>query len=563
MSIYHDRRLLIPFRSSLLPQIFTDTLVIGTGVAGLRAAIDAAAHGDVVVLAKEAVDLSNTSWAQGGIASVRAADDSVQSHVRDTLEAGAGLCDPRAVEVLVEEGPREVERLIEWGMRLDLGGDGAPALALEGGHRHARIVHADGDATGHELARCLVERVRATRGVRVFDRCFAIDLLRASGSSRRVVGALTWHPRHGLQIIWARATVLATGGAGQVYRETTNPKVATGDGLAMAWRAGADLCDLEFMQFHPTALYVAGAGRMLISEAVRGEGAFLVDRSGERFMPAVHPMAELAPRDVVSRAIVERMASTGDGKVFLDCRHFEPGRFAARFPGLDRMLRGFDIDAGTSLVPVTPAAHYTIGGVRADLDGRTSLPGLYACGEVASNGVHGANRLASNSLLEGLVFGRRVAAAIVRDAPAEVMPRSIVSEVATHQHGELDLADVRSSLRSAMWRNVGIVRSGERLRDVVDMFSFWGRYGMDEVFRDPEGWEVQNLLTVGYLMTKAALHRPGSVGTHWRSDGASASAETGPCRMVWNIDAEAPGIVPVTGAEAAMAVPAADAGDRP
>ena len=544
MTIYHDRRLLIPFRSALLPQIFTDTLVIGTGVAGLRAAIEAARHGDVIVMAKEAVDHSNTSWAQGGIAAVLAHGDSVDSHVRDTLDAGAGLCDEAAVRTLVEEGPREVERLLEWGMRIDRTQDGAPALGLEGGHRHARIVHSDGDATGHELARCLVERTRATRGIRVFDRCFAVDLLRTSGSSRRVAGALTWHPRHGLQIVWARATVLASGGAGQVYRETTNPRVATGDGLAMAWRAGADLADLEFMQFHPTALYVAGAGRMLISEAVRGEGAHLVDRDGTRFMQGVHPMAELAPRDVVSQAIVAHLARTGGSHVFLDCRHFPPGRFAGRFPGLARMLAGFDIDPATAPIPVTPAAHYTIGGVRTDLDGRTSLEGLYACGEAASNGVHGANRLASNSLLEGLVFGRRVAEAIVRDQHPDVLPRSIVSEVTTAPHGELDLADIRSSLRSAMWRNVGIERHGDRLRDVLGMFGFWGRYGMDEVFDSPEGWEVQNLLTVGFLMTRAALERNETRGTHARTDAPGEQA--GPAvRYVWNVARESAAEVPV------------------
>lgn len=544
MTIYHDRRLLIPFRSALLPQIFTDTLVIGTGVAGLRAAIEAARHGDVIVMAKEAVDHSNTSWAQGGIAAVLAHGDSVDSHVRDTLDAGAGLCDEAAVRTLVEEGPREVERLLEWGMRIDRTQDGAPALGLEGGHRHARIVHSDGDATGHELARCLVERTRATRGIRVFDRCFAVDLLRTSGSSRRVAGALTWHPRHGLQIVWARATVLASGGAGQVYRETTNPRVATGDGLAMAWRAGADLADLEFMQFHPTALYVAGAGRMLISEAVRGEGAHLVDRDGTRFMQGVHPMAELAPRDVVSQAIVAHLARTGGSHVFLDCRHFPPGRFAGRFPGLARMLAGFDIDPATAPIPVTPAAHYTIGGVRTDLDGRTSLEGLYACGEAASNGVHGANRLASNSLLEGLVFGRRVAEAIVRDQHPDVLPRSIVSEVTTAPHGELDLADIRSSLRSAMWRNVGIERHGDRLRDVLGMFGFWGRYGMDEVFDSPEGWEVQNLLTVGFLMTRAALERNETRGTHARADAPGEQA--GPAvRYVWNVARESAAEVPV------------------
>jgi L-aspartate oxidase len=544
MRLYHDRRHLIPFRSALLPQIFTDVLVVGTGVAGLRTAIEAARHGDVIVLAKEAVDLSNTSWAQGGIAAAIAADDSLESHVADTLEAGAGLCDPAAVRTLVAEGPRELSQLLEWGMQVDRAADGSPALGLEGGHRHARIVHSDGDATGHELARCLIARTRATRGIRVFDRCFAVDLLRAPDGSGRVTGALTWHPRFGLQIVWARATVLASGGAGQAYRETTNPKVATGDGVAMAWRAGAALSDLEFFQFHPTALYVAGAGRLLISEAVRGEGAHLVDERGDRFMQGVHPMAELAPRDVVSAAIVRHLAESGGGRVYLDCRHFPAGRFASRFPGLHRMLAGFDLDPARDRIPVTPAAHYMIGGVRTDLDGRTGLPGLWACGEVAATGVHGANRLASNSLLEGLVFGRRVAESVVRDAPGEALPRQVTSEVATGAHGELDLSDIRSSLRSAMWRNVGVERSGDKLADVLTMFEFWGRYGMDEVFDSPEGWEVQNLLTVGSLMTRAALERHESRGTHRRVDAPGPAP--GRCgHLDWSIGSDRPALRPV------------------
>jgi L-aspartate oxidase len=545
MHIYHDRRFLIPFRSALLPQIFTDVLVIGTGVAGLRTAIEAAAHGDVIVIAKEAVDLSNTSWAQGGIAAVLSDQDTVASHVADTLEAGAGLCDIGAVNALVDEGRHEIARLLEWGMRIDRAADGSPALGLEGGHHHARIVHTDGDATGYELARCLIERVRATRGIRVFDRCFVIDLLRAADGSGRVLGALTWHPRYGLQIMWARATVLASGGAGQVFRETTNPKVATGDGVAMAWRAGAELSDLEFFQFHPTALYVAGAGRMLISEAVRGEGAHLVNRNGDRFMQGLHPMAELAPRDVVSKSIVRHLAGSGESHIFLDCRHFAPGRFVERFPGLARMLAGFDIDPTRDRIPVTPAAHYMIGGVRTDLDGRTSLPGLWACGEVAANGVHGANRLASNSLLDGLVFGRRVAVSIAREAPPDVLPRAIVSEVHTAAHGELDLADIRSSLRSAMWRNVGIERSGAHLTDVLSMFAFWGRYGMDEVFSTPEGWEVQNLLTVGLLMTRAALARSESRGTHQRTD-VPATDPAQAHHVAWSINQLDP-VVPALG----------------
>lgn len=543
-----QRRHLIPFRSSLLPQIFTDTLVVGSGVAGLRCAIEASSLGDVIVLAKESLDLSSTSWAQGGIATVRSAEDSIAQHEADTLEAGAGLCDPQAVAVLVREGPGEVEQMIEWGMRVDRDADGSVSLGREGGHRQDRIVHADGDATGAALAAALIARVRALGSVRLFDRCFALDVLtRDDAGERRAAGVLTWHPRFGLQIVWARAVVLACGGAGQVYRETTNPKVATGDAVAMAWRAGVTVADLEFMQFHPTSLYVAGAPRHLISEAVRGEGAWLVDASGERFMHGVHPMAELAPRDIVSRGIVEHLARTGQSHAFLDCRHLgggEPGFFARRFPGLDRMLAGFGLDASRELIPVNPAAHYTIGGVLTDLSGRTSLRGLYACGESASNGVHGANRLASNSLLDGLVFGRRVAHALAADALPDPVPVHTDSRIDVPERGDLDVADIRASLRSAMWRNVGVQRSATRLGDVLKMIEFWGRYGLHAVFERPSGWEAQNLLTVAHLMARAALERTESRGTHWRSD-APEPSPAWRVRLAWTPGRDQPDRLPI------------------
>jgi len=520
--VIDTRRYLIPFRTLLLPHILTDTLVIGSGVAGLRAAIGAAEHGDVIVLAKDAVDLSSTAWAQGGIAAALDDADSADDHARDTIEAGAGLCDLDAVRTLVGEGPERVEELIRWGMRVDRDSTGRPELGLEGGHRRARIVHSDGDTTGREVVRCLLETVRARESIRIFDRCFAIDLLTACGESgrgdSRVLGAITFHPRYGLQVIWSRATILACGGAGQVHRETTNPRVATGDGLAMAWRAGATLADLEFTQFHPTTLYIAGAARALVSEAVRGEGALLIDRDGRRFMTDRHEMADLAPRDVVSRAIADHLARTRQPFVLLDCRHFPDGRFAERFPGLARMLKAFDLDPQRDPIPVHPAAHYTIGGVWTDLHGRTSLPGLYACGETACSGLHGANRLASNGLLEGLVFGARAAAAALEMRDATRAPIQIISDIRLSVHGELDLVDVRSSLRSAMWRNVGIERTGQKLEDVVEMFDFWSRYALDKILDDPEGWETQNMLIVGALMTRAAAWRTESRGTHCRLD---------------------------------------------
>jgi len=516
MSLFDDRRYLIPFRSQLLPQLFTDTLIIGGGVAGLRAALEAARHGSVFVLAKGPMDLSNTQYAQGGIAAALDERDSTEAHFRDTMTAGAGLCEPDAVRMLVEDGPGEIEWLLQSGMRVDRGQHGSPQLGLEGGHGHARIVHTDGDMTGRELMRALCALVEKTPGIRLFDRCFAIDL--CTDPHGRVAGAITWHPRFGLQVIWARATILAAGGAGQVYRETSNPRVATGDAIAMAWRAGAVVRDLEFMQFHPTTLYIAGAPRHLISEAVRGEGATLVDRLGNRIMAGRHPQEDLAPRDIVTRGIVEHLAHAGDSHAFLDARRLGSAGFAARFPGLATMLGGYGIDGGVDLIPVHPAAHYTVGGVQADIEGRTNLAGLYACGEVASNGVHGANRLASNSLLEGLVFGRRTVLTALKDSLPDPVPMQWESRVRTSVAGELDLDDVRSSLRSAMWRNVGIVRDGAKMRDCLDMFSFWGRYALGSVFENPDGWETQNLLTVGHLMTRAAAERRETRGTHVRVD---------------------------------------------
>ena len=535
-----DRPLLIPFRSSLLPQIFCDTVVVGSGVAGLRTSIALADRSDVILIAKEALDLSNTSWAQGGIAAALSPEDTFDGHVADTLEAGAGLCEPEAVRTLVEQGADEVRRLLAWGMRVDRDDAGAPKLGLEGGHHHHRILHTDGDATGTELARCLIERARQAARLRIFDRCFALDILvDTRGGSRRAAGVLTWHPRHGLQILWARAVVLATGGCGQLWRETSNPRVATGDGVAMAWRAGATLADLEFMQFHPTTLYVAGAPRHLISEAVRGEGAQLVDRQGRSIMEGVHELGPLATRDIVSRAIIGHLARTGESHALLDARAMGSDGFRGRFPGLARMLAGYGLDAGRDLVPVHPAAHYFVGGVRTDLDGRTDLPGLYACGEVAATGVHGANRLASNSLLEGLVFGARVAAAIEADDAPQAGPFAIVHEVETPERGELDLSDIRSSLRSAMWRNVGVERTGTRLQDVLGMFSFWKRYALERVFDAPEGWELQNMLTLGRLVTQAALERTESRGTHARTDHPGASEALG-CHLLWHRDRAGP-----------------------
>ena len=536
LDAYDERRYLIPFRSALLPQIFTDTLIIGTGVAGLRAAIEASAGSDrdVIVLAKESFDVSNTSWAQGGIAGVLADDDTTADHVDDTLAAGAGLCDRRRVQILTAEGPARIHELLQWGMPVDTTEEGEISLGREGGHHQHRIVHSDGDRTGAAVTTCLIQQLQSRQNVRTFERCFALDLLTPGDNAHDtagnlpVLGAITWHRRYGLQIIWARTTILATGGAGQVYRETTNSPVATGDGMAMAHRAGAQTADMAFMQFHPTTLYVAGATRALVTEAIRGEGAHLVDREGHRFMLSQHEMAELAPRDVVSKAIMNELARSQAASVYLDVRHIGGRAFAAKFPGFAQLLQSFDIDPGEDLIPVHPSAHYTIGGVWTDATGQTSLPGLLACGEVACTGVHGANRLASNSLLEGLVFGKRCgAAANVRnsDGNGGNNPVQLVSDIRPSERAELDLADVRSSVRSSMWRNVGIERAGSRLHDALEMIDFWGRYSLDKIFDDPHGWETQNLLTVAGLITRSAHWREESRGVHQRSDCPEPNAD--------------------------------------
>jgi L-aspartate oxidase len=525
--LFDSRRYLIPFRSTLLPQIFTDTLVIGGGAAGLSAATAASAHGEVIVLSKSRFSISNTAWAQGGIAAVLDAADSVEAHLADTLEAGAGLCDEPVCRRVVSEGSGILRRLLEAGFHADRDASGSVSLGREGGHHANRIVHARGDATGAELARCLLERARGVPAIRLFENCFALDLLTPTQSEGSpCLGAITHHPKYGLQIIWARATILAAGGSGMVWRETTNPSIATGDGIAMAYRAGAAAADLAFMQFHPTTLYVAGASRTLISEAVRGEGALLLDDSGRRFMQEVHPLAELAPRDVVSRAIHRTLARQAATHVWLDARPIKG--FAARFPGIDATLKQFGLDASKDLIPVNPAAHYMVGGVRTDSCGRSSVPGLYAVGEASCTGLHGANRLASNSLLEALVFGEaagRAAREMTAAGGANAWgvstrpgPVGIISDIPLSEKGELDLVDVRSSMRSAMWRNVGLERSGAKLEDVSEMFDFWARYTLDKIFDDPAGWETQNMLLEGALITRSAAWRRESRGCHCRED---------------------------------------------
>jgi L-aspartate oxidase len=511
------RRYLTNFESHRLPHLFTDVLVLGSGVAGLRAAIAAAEHCDVLVVTKDAASISATSWAQGGIAAAWDETDTPDSHAEDTIRVACGLGDSRIIHQVVDEAPQHVEELLSWGARFDRTGVRLQ-IGREGGHSAARILHADGDATGREMVRVLLERARQSPRIRIFENCFAIDLLSGDG---RVVGAVTQHPKYGHQMFWATTTILASGGVGRVFRETTNPPVATGDGLAMALRAGAVLRDMEMIQFHPTTLYVAGAARALISEAVRGEGAYLVDRDGRRFMSEYDSRQELAPRDVVSRAITAEMKQQHSSCMYLDARHFKDGHFAERFPSLYKLCRDFDIEPKSDLIPVRPSAHYTVGGVVTDEHGQTPVAGLLAAGEVASTGLHGANRLASNSLLEGLVFGKRCgtrAAERCASQTALSQPLPLNHRIPQSMRTELDLDDVLNSLQSIMGRNVAIERSGDRLRETIEIIEFWARYVMDKVFDAPRAWETQNLLSIAWCIASGAATRCESRGVHFRND---------------------------------------------
>ncbi|MGD2110029.1 MAG: L-aspartate oxidase [Phycisphaerae bacterium] len=515
-SLFDTRRYLTDFDSVRTANVLTDTLVVGTGVAGARAAIEAARYGLVILLTKSGFDDSCTHYAQGGIAAAMAPGDSPQAHLNDTLRVGCGLSRKDAVRILVNEARDRLEELISWGFEADLVDD-RPALGREGGHSANRIIHAHGDQTGQELSRTLQERVSATAEIRVFDHCFLIDLITVDGVC---VGAVTFHEKYGHQIIWAKQTVLASGGCGRIWRETTNPAVATGDGIAAAYRAGAKLRSMEMVQFHPTTLYVAGAARALISEAVRGEGATLIDRSGNRFMDRYHPDKELAPRDVVSRAIHDHLAKTGANCVYVDVRHIKG--FKDRFPQVARLCADFEIDVSRDGIPVRPSAHYMIGGVDVQLDGSTTVDGLLCCGEAACTGVHGANRIASNSLLEGLVFGRLAGETAGRRAAGthDAAPlHRLTSANPRSTRTALDVSDISNSLRSVMWRNVGIVRDSDHLRETCEILDFWAHYTLDKTFDDVHGWETQNQLTVARLVAASALERSDSIGVHFRADG--------------------------------------------
>jgi L-aspartate oxidase len=482
-----------------------DFLIIGSGIAALRAAAALGGAGDVLVLTKAGPRAGNTGYAQGGIAAAVGRDDSPAKHHADTVAAGDGLCDEQAVAVLVEEGPRYVRELMAWGAQFDRGADGEPELALEAAHSERRVLHAH-DATGRELGRALWERVAAISNVRIHAHARAVSLIVEDG---QCVGVDFLQEDGGRVSARARATLLATGGAGHVFSETTNPPVATGDGVAMAYRAGAGVADLEFVQFHPTALKVAGQPRFLLSEALRGEGGRLVNADGEAFMTRYDPAGDLAPRDRVARAIVREAERTG-ADVFLSLDHLEPAFVHARFPLISEACRRAGLDLAIDRIPIGPAAHYMMGGVVTDVDGRTTMPGLFAAGEVACTGVHGANRLASNSLLEGLVFGARAGAAMRSGGRPANLPAARLRSVSASD-GDLTtaagpVADLtQGGARDLMWRQVGLFRTAGGLRTAI---AGLGQPAADE----------DTCITVGRLIARAALRRDESRGGHFRVD---------------------------------------------
>jgi L-aspartate oxidase len=490
----------------------TDFLVIGAGVAGLRAAIEAAEAGRVLVLTKDRLTESASEYAQGGIAVALSDDDRVSLHEQDTIEAGDGLCDVGAVKVLVEQGPEEIQRLIEWGVEFDREGTRL-AFTQEGAHSRRRVLHAQGDSTGREIARTLFQKAKSIPNITFQSFSVVVDLLEKNGEVR---GALAWSDRERRLIAMeSSAVLLATGGLGCVYWETTNPDVATGDGVAMAYRAGAEVADMEMVQFHPTALFLEGAPRFLLSEALRGEGAYLRNAAGERFMSRYHPKEELAPRDVVSRAIIAELQETKSGPVYLDLTHLEPGFARRRFPRIYETCRFYGVDLESQPVPVHPAAHYAMGGVYTDYDGSTSLAGLYAAGEVACTGVHGGNRLASNSLLEGLVFGARAGRMMGQRAGA-ALPKPDIPQV--REPAPLP-GNVVFDLRRLAWRRAGIIRSAAGLTKGLEELDRVRPFFEKDLHRNSrQGFEADNMYQVISLITRSALARRESRGCHYRSD---------------------------------------------
>lgn len=488
----------------------TDFIVIGSGVAGLRAAIELAETGArVTVLTKDKTSESNTEYAQGGVAVVLADDDEVALHEEDTLNAGAGLCDAEAVRVLVGDGPKYIQELIDWGTEFDREG-GKLIFTREAAHSRRRILHSHGDSTGKEFVRSLIARASQDSDIVFMTFATTESLIVEDGRCCGVsyLDPIVRAPRQ----MYARAVILASGGAGQVYFHTTNPHVATGDGMSMSYQAGADLADMEFVQFHPTALNMEGVPRFLISEAVRGEGGVLRNVQSEKFMKSYDEAAELAPRDIVTRSIVAEMQRTASRTVYLDVTHLDAKYIKERFPKIYQTCKSFGLDITTEMIPVSPASHYIMGGVRTDLHGRTTLKGLYAAGEVSCTGVHGANRLASNSLLEGLVFGARAGKAAAKDFEGEPVTKSSSREKKSKQRrndGKISTA-VQKRVKRLMWERVGILRSKETITRALTEFEQISKASLNPASR--------NFLTVATLIARAALHRTESRGGHFRTD---------------------------------------------
>jgi len=512
-----------------------DYAVVGSGIAGLRAAIELSEAGTVLVLAKSNLSDSATAWAQGGIAVALSDEDEIGLHEQDTIKAGDGLCRTEAVALLVEEGPKYITQLIEWGTEFDRAGTKL-AFTREAAHSRSRILHAHGDSTGREISRALLARAHSIAHLHLRAHAFTTELLVERG---RATGVRFLDETDGtLHELRAGAVMLATGGVGQIYRETTNPDVATGDGMAIAYEAGAVLSDMEFMQFHPTALAIQGAPRFLLSEALRGEGGVLRNIGLERFMKKYHEAQKLAPRDVVARAIVSEMQQTNSTHVFLDMTKKSEEFLKRRFPRIYETCASYGLDLASDMAPVCPAAHYMMGGVKTDLNGRTSLPGLYAAGETAATGVHGANRLASNSLLEGLVFGALAGQVMMKDAPAgkrkgqalagspaplpgnpSAAPKEAVKNGAAKNGGAKPASAVCPALtkiRDLMWRNVGIMRTGKDLAEAIKQLEAIEHPKCEKSGRG--GHELRNLHTLALAMTRAARAREESRGSHYRSD---------------------------------------------
>lgn len=525
-----NKQALIDINPNTLSAEECDVLVVGSGCAGIMTALHAARSANVLLASKKAFSDSNTANAQGGVAVPVSPGDDPRFHIEDTLASGKGLCDRETVEDYIRSAPQALEELLTLGVRFDRD-DGELLFTQEGGHSQPRIVRANGDATGAEISRALIHKARQNDAIQCSPHTFFVDLLKAG---KRVTGAVLYsRKKKKLFRVLAKTVVIASGGAGQIYRETTNPRTATGDGLAAALRAGAQLQDMEFIQFHPTTLYIAGSSRLLISETLRGEGGRLIDRNGNRFMSDYSEKMELAPRDVVSRAIIAHLRKYGGTHVYLDVTHLDAEYVKKRFPWIYSECRNFKIDISRDKIPVYPAAHYTIGGIRTERSGRAEgLEGLFACGEACCSGFHGANRLGSNSLLETAVGGIKTGEAAAEYARNNSIWRKDADirrdDVMKHA-GAIDIRDSEVSLHSEMWRSVGIERSFEVLNNAWGRINFWSGYILGRTFKNPEGWELQNMLQVAKAVVKSAVNRTESRGAHFREDYPDTDDE------IWNV----------------------------